>query len=288
MSKVAALPSRVAAPPVQVLRPQSFDQLMQFANMAAKSQLVPKDYIGKPENVMLAVQMGSEIGLAPMQALQNIAVINGRPAVWGDAMLALCKASPVCDDVVERVDGEGANMKAVCVATRSGKEPVTVSFSMADAKLAGLSGKQGPWTQYPKRMLQMRARGFALRDAFPDVLKGLISAEEAQDIPDGQSQPAPRTETFKGTTIEAEPTAEAPKKPTVRGWLTALSAELDAATTIDTVFSIVSRSDVQSAFSKLTNGMLEELEMITDRADKRVRATEFPEVEDELVGDAQE
>jgi hypothetical protein len=56
-------------------------------------------------------------------------------------------------------------------------------FSVADAKRAGLWGKSGPWTQYPRRMLQLRARGFALRDAFPDVLKGLVTAEEAQDYP---------------------------------------------------------------------------------------------------------
>jgi hypothetical protein len=54
---------------------------------------------------------------------------------------------------------------------------------MDDAKAAGLQGKQGPWTQYPKRMRQMRARAFALRDVFPDVLRGLPVAEEVMDIP---------------------------------------------------------------------------------------------------------
>jgi hypothetical protein len=54
---------------------------------------------------------------------------------------------------------------------------------MDDAKAAGLLGKQGPWSQYPKRMRQMRARGFALRDVFPDVLKGMPVAEEVMDTP---------------------------------------------------------------------------------------------------------
>jgi hypothetical protein len=72
---------------------------------------------------------------------------------------------------------------AVCVAKRKGRKPVTARFSVEDAKRAGLWGKQGPWSAYPKRMMQMRARGFALRDAFPDVLKGMITAEEAQDYP---------------------------------------------------------------------------------------------------------
>ena len=73
---------------------------------------------------------------------------------------------------------------AVCVAKRKGRKPVTARFSVEDAKRAGLWGKQGPWSAYPKRMMQMRARGFALRDAFPDVLKGMITVEEAQDYPE--------------------------------------------------------------------------------------------------------
>jgi hypothetical protein len=76
------------------------------------------------------------------------------------------------------------------VAKRKNRKPVVAKFSVEDAKRAGLWGKQGPWSAYPKRMMQMRARGFALRDAFPDVLKGLISAEEAQDYPD-EAKPRP-------------------------------------------------------------------------------------------------
>ena len=103
----------------------------------------------------------------------------------GDAALALVMASPVCEFVREVVDGDGDKMIATCTAKRRGYPEATVSvFSMADAKRAGLAGKTGPWTQYPRRMVQLRARGFALRDAFPDVLKGLVTAEEAQDYPE--------------------------------------------------------------------------------------------------------
>jgi hypothetical protein len=115
--------------------------------------------------------------------LQNIAVINGRPAVYGDAMLALVRGSAVCEDVREHVSGKGDDCVAVCEARRKGAAPVFGRFSVGDAKRAGLWDKAGPWKQYPLRMLQMRARGFALRDAFPDVLRGVISAEEAADIP---------------------------------------------------------------------------------------------------------
>jgi hypothetical protein len=172
---------------------QSFDDAFRFSKMVAASEFAPKDFRGKPESCLLAIQHGSEIGLSPMQSLQNIACINGRPAIWGDAALALCLASPVCDGIHETIEGDGDNMTAVCKTSRKGKDAnVVARFSVSDAKKAGLWGKSGPWTQYPKRMLQLRARGFALRDAFPDVLKGLVTAEEAQDYPQAEAaiQPA--------------------------------------------------------------------------------------------------
>ena len=179
-----------------ILRPSSFTELSTFATMAAKSKMVPPAFHNKPEDIMLAVQMGSELGLAPMQALQNIACINGRPAVWGDAAIGICRAAAVCEDIREYTEGDGDTLTAFCMAKRRGASPVLARFSVADAKRAGLWGKQGPWQQYPVRMLQMRARGFALRDAFPDVLKGIVTAEEAQDTPAAG-------ETFAGPTIEA-------------------------------------------------------------------------------------
>jgi hypothetical protein len=165
--------------------PANIDEAMRLAETLARSSMVPKNYQGKPEDILVATIWGKEIGLATMQALQNISVINGKPSVYGDAMMALVQASPVCEDVEEFFeDTDKPNFVAVCVAKRKGRKPVTVKFSVDDAMRAGLWGKQGPWSAYPKRMMQMRARGFALRDAFPDVLKGMITAEEAQDYPE--------------------------------------------------------------------------------------------------------
>ena len=161
------------------LSPQTFEQALTFSNYLADSDLVPRDYKGKPGNCLIAMQWGAEIGLKPMQALQNIAVINGRPALWGDSVIALVRSSPVCEYILEEDDGR----TAICKVKRRGEPEQTRTFSMDDAKAAGLTGKQGPWTQYPKRMRQMRARAFALRDVFPDVLKGMPVAEEVMDIP---------------------------------------------------------------------------------------------------------
>jgi hypothetical protein len=171
--------------------PTTFSEAKTFAGELAASNLVPKAYAGKPLDILVAIQWGNEIGLAPMQALQNISVINGKPSVYGDAAMALVQAHPACEGVEEFFEGEGTpNPIAVCIAHRRGRKPVTAKFSVEDAKRAGLWNKQGPWTSYPKRMLQMRARGFALRDAFPDALKGLITTEEAADYPEEAKQEA--------------------------------------------------------------------------------------------------
>ena len=148
-----------------------------MAEIMAASGLMPKGIDTAPA-VFVAVQMGLEVGLSPMQAVQNIAVINGRPSMWGDAVLALVRSSGLLEDFDETIDGE----TAICTAKRKGQsKPIIRKFSMSDAKQAELSGKSGPWKQYPKRMLQMRARSWALRDGFGDVLKGLHVAEEVMD-----------------------------------------------------------------------------------------------------------
>ncbi|APT60037.1 hypothetical protein RGI145_22390 [Roseomonas gilardii] len=165
------------------LTPGTMAEAMQLAEMLAASTLVPKDFQRNPSNIMVAIVWGSEIGLGALQALQGIAVVNGRPTIWGDAALALVRGHPACVSVREGVDGEGDARTGWCEVTRRGEEPQRRTFSVDDAKKAGLWGKAGPWTQYPQRMLQLRARGFALRDVFPDALRGVITTEEARDTP---------------------------------------------------------------------------------------------------------
>lgn len=159
------------------LTPKSLDEAMKFADILSQSDIIPKDFQRKPGNILVAIQWGMELGLKPMQAMQNIAVINGRPSLWGDAVIALVRSSPLCEYIYETDDGN----TATCKVKRRGENEQVRTFSMEDAKAAGLSGKSGPWSQYPKRMRQMRARAFALRDVFSDILKGIPIAEEVMD-----------------------------------------------------------------------------------------------------------
>jgi hypothetical protein len=155
---------------------RSFDEMARFCKAIINSGLAPKGF-NSPEAVMVAVQHGLELGLAPMQALQSIAVVNGKPVIYGDTALALATSHPAFLDIEETVEGN----VATCVVKRRDRSAVVRTFSEADAKKAGLWGKTGPWQQYPNRMLQMRARSWALRDAFPDALRGLGIREEVQD-----------------------------------------------------------------------------------------------------------
>ncbi len=271
-----------SAPAVQPMELRTFDELERWALMAAKSAMVPKDYKDSPANIILAVQMGAELGLRPMQSLQNIAVINGRPSVWGDAMLALCKTHPAYISTEEIWSGSGDDYGATCTMIRRGEPPVVRTFTIAQAKKAALWGKTGPWQQYPDRMLQMRARGFAARDAYPDKLRGLVSVEEAQDYPLEAAGITPRHEPASAAPAPVVAAPEAPRRPTIAQWIDALEAELAAAPDAEAVDAIHSRADVQKALDSLTNGARDRLNAVVKAALDRT-GVPVPEAADEEV-----
>lgn len=179
------LPAKIqvrAGGAVSAIVPQSLDETYRLADAMSRSGMMPRG-IQSAEAVMVAIMAGSELGMAPFQAVQAIAIINNRPSLWGDAIPALLWDRGF--DIEETFEGEEPGypdtMKAVCVVTRPNGKKITRSFSVADAKEAKLWTKDGPWQTAKKRMLQMRARGFAARDGAADVLRGFTMAEEVQD-----------------------------------------------------------------------------------------------------------
>lgn len=163
------------------LVPADLDQAFRLSTALARAgEMVPAHFQGRPEAIMAAIVRGMEIGLAPMQALSSIAVINGRATIWGDALPAMMQRAGHHVDV--DYEGEGDRLAAVATLTRGDTGKTIVRrFSIADAKRAGLLDKKGPWQQYPTRMLAMRARSWAIRDGAADALMGLTIADEAQD-----------------------------------------------------------------------------------------------------------
>jgi hypothetical protein len=169
-------------PAVFSLVPKDLTEAMKLAELIANSDLAPKDFKGKTGNVLIAVQMGAEVGLSPMAAIQSIAVINGKPSLYGDVGKAILLSNGF---VIEEWDTEKIKQAgyARCRITRPGHPPCERTFSIEDARTAGLWEKSGPWSTYPERQMAWRAFWFAARDIGSDVLKGLSGAEEVADLP---------------------------------------------------------------------------------------------------------
>lgn len=175
------------------IRLDTLDELWRYAQYVAETNFPPKEMRGKAADCLVAMELGKELGLPVMAALQSVAVINGRPALYGDGLLGVCQSSPSWDwtGYKEEFTGEPGkdDFTAVCqVKRKEMPEPVVRTFSIADAKTAklwartGRDGQPTPWVTYPRRMLQCRARGIALRDTFADVIRGMHSEDEAKYI----------------------------------------------------------------------------------------------------------
>lgn len=206
---VVSQSNQIAKP--DTFAPRNLEEAMKFADLIKQSGMAPKSYADKSAAaIVVALQFGMELGMQPLQSLQNIAHINGQPSIWGDAALALVLSSGLCEyyqeDDFETIK---KNQKATFIIKRRGfpKEKVT-TFSYEDAKTAGIFSN-AVWKTYPYRMCQMRARSFGLRDSFPDVLKGMILAEEAQDYPGQIIDATP------ATTATVTATTQAAEEPTV-------------------------------------------------------------------------
>lgn len=170
----------------------NWDERARIAKVAAATGLVPKAYQGKYEDCLIAMQYGAEIGLPPMASLQGVSVIGGKPGVYGDAFLGVVMAAPAYRAHREfylTADGEETRAlsqadllrdetRAVAEFYRRGIDaPFVAEFSIADAKRARLWNKDGPWRDYPARMLKWRAREFAARDGFAAELRGITIRE---------------------------------------------------------------------------------------------------------------
>ena len=174
-------------------KPNNLGQAWKLADILSKTSFSAGHK--SAQDIFICISMGQQIGLNPFQAVQNISVINGRPTLWGDALLAVCQSHPEYAGVEMSFDEE--TQTATCKALRKGKPPVVESFSQEEAKQARLWGKSGPWSQYPTKMLKNRARTWALRTQFADALLGLISSEELEE-------PLPAAPVDKGQAVRVE------------------------------------------------------------------------------------
>lgn len=163
---------------ITTIVPQSLGELKELASHLAQARTLPEALQKSPSDIMALVMAGSELGLAPMQSLRALVLIKGKPTLSADAMGALVKSRrDVCQFLMLR---HSDSTKATYEAKRvSDPAPTTLTFSIEDAKQAGLVGNDN-WRKFPAAMLRARALSAICRAVFPDLLLGVYDPEELE------------------------------------------------------------------------------------------------------------
>lgn len=207
---------------------RTLDEAIRFCKWAVESCLLPKG-IDTAAKAFVIIQKGAELGFSAMASMEFIYPVNGRPRLAPVGALAKVKASGLLADYDERVEGEGEELRATVTSLRKGSQrPVVTTFTWADAKKAGLVGKDN-WKNWPKRLVLARARGFNLQDNFPDLLGGLQVREtfdldpgevidiEPARMPPAVQPPPPGEDPLLADVVDAEPAAADPACPECGG-----------------------------------------------------------------------
>lgn len=190
------------------LVPQSLDGAMQLARWLATSSFLPEKLRGKEADVFAIVLAGVELGLPPMAALRGIYVVNGRTALESRTKAAICiqRGAAV---YIRRT--EHTPLATTWETLRRGEtEPRSYRYTRQEAEASGLTRKDGPWQQFPQRMISHRALGWLCDDAYPDVVLGVATAE---DFNDDEITFAPIAQLGGGVELGTVPQRSAPAQP---------------------------------------------------------------------------
>lgn len=159
-----------------VIAPRTLDEVVTLSEKIAKSGLLPEALRGKVPEVMMQIMAGAELGLAPMASLRSFHVIQGKPVMSADAMVAVVLGSGKCE-YFRRVSESD---KEVTYATKRRGEPERrCTWTMEMAKIAGLHQKDN-WRLFQRAMLAGRSKSELARDVYPDVLAGVYTADEIE------------------------------------------------------------------------------------------------------------
>ena len=194
----AVVPILAGARPMGIV-PASFEDVQRIATMAITSGLFKGDRNDSKDALMakatMAIMQGLEVGVPPMQAVQSIAVINGKCVMYGDLLKGVLWAAGF--DIEESLSGNGDAWTATCTITRPTGKKITRTYSVAQAKKARLwddrpivkkkwndkwedKPNDNAWYRFPDRMLGWRAFGFCCKDGASDVTRGLLVREDVE------------------------------------------------------------------------------------------------------------
>ena len=207
-----------------------FNQLWRVANVFAGSNLVPEHYQGKTNNCFLAIQMATRLEIEPMMFMQNSYIVHGRPGMEAKMVIALVNSrGPFTGPIQWRFEGQGKTLQCTAYATHKITKEVceaTVTWAMVEAEKwnvdkerKGGGIQKSKWNTMPDLMFQYRSAAFLAKLYCPEVIMGMPTAEELEDIESGDKyEPAPpktgRIEERLRKTVEN--TAQTPEETAAR------------------------------------------------------------------------
>jgi hypothetical protein len=162
-----------------------FEHLWRVATAFSKSTMVPTHFQGSPENVFIAIQMAFRCGVDPFTFLQNCYIVHGRPGIETKLAIALLNRSNVSRGSVKyRVQGSGKTLQCTAYVTEAlTGEVLEHTLTWATVEAEGWTKKSGSkWLTDPQVMIQYRAAMRLIRLHFPEVLLGMYSKEELDDM----------------------------------------------------------------------------------------------------------
>lgn len=173
----------------QIVRENAaFELLQRQAKMFSASSLVPKEFQGNIANCAIGINIAKRLGADPFMVLQNIDIIHGRPSFRATFLIAMVNAAGRFEPLQFAMSGDEGKPNRACIAwTKSKPDGTTLEgpkITLEMAKAEGWSTKAGSkWITMPELMLRYRAAAFFARLYAPDITLGMMTAEEAQDLP---------------------------------------------------------------------------------------------------------
>ena len=178
---------QTAIQPTVLTDPKQLNTLVKLANMMARSKIVPDTYRGDPDSCFVACEMANRMGVSPIFIMQNLYIVNGRPAWSGQACISLINGTGLYGPLDFVYVGEKGTPSYGCYAQATRKSDgaihtgTVVDYAMAEAE--GWTSKKGSkWLTMGDQMLRYRAAAFFARVYCPHALMGLKTVEEVKDI----------------------------------------------------------------------------------------------------------
>lgn len=220
-----ALEIRSPIPSTIAYEPRNFDEAMRLAVTYAKSNLLGE--VRSPEAALLVMACGADLGISPTAALRGIYIVKGRPFLSADLMVALCLRRT---DLCEFFSCTEVNATSATYETKRKGAPVAKStFTIDDARRAGLLKDDSAWLKYPQDMMRHRAAARLARMVYPDIVMGFNVPEEADEIAESAARgpmvldadfepvPAPKASAVERPVVEEkQPARMKPEAPVER------------------------------------------------------------------------